>query len=152
MNIYNHILPLCEVKNYLRLDDDFTDDDAAIERMISSAFSFISKETNHIFKPQDKKYYRGNLERINVYDYPINTTDFGRNVPLYFSGFVAFCTDEIELNVGYTNRTDVPTDLIECALQIIKVWYYEAEKQTNTTLLPENVMEVLDNYRRYILC
>lgn len=152
-NIYNHILPLCEVKNYLRIEDEFTEDDNAIERMIASAFGYISKVTNHVFNQQDKSYYAGNLPYINVYDYPINTEVFEENcIPLRFGTFVRFHQHSLTLNVGYTNRIDVPTELIECALQMIKVWYYEAEKQVNTTLLPENVKEILDSHRRFIAC
>ena len=32
---------------------------------------------------------------------------------------------------------------------MIKVWYYEAEKQSNTTLIPENVHQILGAYRRF---
>lgn len=153
-NLYP-ILPLAEVKRYLRLEDDFNDDDADIERMISSALEYIEKQTNHVFRVQDKTYYNTPLEygcgSINIFDTPINTTEFGDKTPLYFSGYVKFVnTESITVNVGYANRVDVPSALIECALQMIKVFYYEAEKNVNTTLIPENVNQIINSYRRFI--
>ena len=153
-NEYNHILTLEEAKRYLRVDSDFTDDDPDIERMINSAFSYIEKQTNHICKEQDKTYHKDYTGYINVYDHPINTTTFPDGIfPLYYPGFVRFCNvDSIELNIGYVNKINMPSELIECALQIIKVWYYEAEKNINTTLLPENVKQIIDTNRRFIAC
>lgn len=163
-NLYP-ILPLAEVKRYLRLDDDFNDDDLDIERMIASALEYIEKQTNHVFRVQDKTYrtsstsYQGSYfgsfgycsDSINIFDTPINTTEFGDKTPLYFSGYVKFVnTESVTVNVGYANRADVPSALIECALQMIKVFYYEAEKNINTTLVPENVNQIINSYRRFI--
>jgi hypothetical protein len=33
---------------------------------------------------------------------------------------------------------------------MIKVWYYESEKQVNTTLIPESVMQAIDVNRRFL--
>lgn len=151
-NKYNNILSLEETKRYLRLEEDFIDDDSDIERMIESSLDYISKQTQFIFSPRDKTYYRGNLCYISVFDYPINTNDFGEKHPLYYSGFVKFLTDEVTLNVGFTSKNDdeFPTGLIDCALQMIKCFYYEAEKNINTTLLPMSVNELITTYRRFI--
>lgn len=153
-NLYP-ILPLAEVKRYLRLDDDFNDDNEDIERMIASALEYMEKQTNHVFRVQDKTYYNTQSEygcgSITIFDTPINTTEFGDKTPLYFSGYVKFVnTESITVNVGYSNRVDVPSALIECALQMIKVFYYEAEKNVNTTLIPENVNQIINSYRRFI--
>ena len=40
------ILPLEEVKNYLKVDFDYQAEDDEIERMIKGAISFIEKYTN----------------------------------------------------------------------------------------------------------
>lgn len=151
--MYEHILPLAEAKNYLRVDDDYSEDDYAIERMISSAFGYIEKQTNHVFRPQDRAYRKlEHSSRITIYDYPINTTTFPDPlVPIWGSGWLAFCTDSVTVNVGYASRDQVPTELIDCALQMIKVWYFESEKQENTTLVPENVKQIIDSHRRFII-
>lgn len=156
MNNYENILPLAEVKRYLRLDDDFNDDDSDIERMINSAFGYIEKQTNHIFRTQDKTYNSlyvdGCYNDINVFDYPVNTTTFPEDVhPLYYSGYVKFVGNaSVSLNVGYSSRENAPSDLIDCALQMIKTFYYESEKNENTTLLPQSVKEIIDTNRRFI--
>ena len=33
---------------------------------------------------------------------------------------------------------------------MIKVWYFESEKQVNSTLIPESVKEVVDLYKRFL--
>ncbi len=160
-NKYENILSLEDAKRYLRLDSDFTEDDSDIEIMIEAAFDFISKHTNYIFSPRDKTYdaviynhgWYG-CEPISIYDYPINTTDFGDKVPLYFSGFIRFTgTEKITLNVGFASKDDdnFPTPLIMCAKQMISVYYYQAEKNVDNTLLPPNVMESINTYRRFII-
>lgn len=160
-NKYENILSLEDAKRYLRLDDDFTDDDSDIDLMIESAFDFISKHTNYIFSPRDKTYqapyydfYGGcNGDAIYVFDYPINTTEFGDKIPLYYSGFVKFLnTESITLNVGFLDKTydNFPTPLIMCAKQMISIYYYQAEKNIDNTLMPPNVMETIDTYRRFI--
>lgn len=148
---YNEILPLAEVKNYLRVDDDFTEDDAAIERMVRSALGFIEQRTNHIFQlRQNVEYFRNGQRYLDIYDYPI--TYSGDLTKLSYSNKLRFDADNVTIDsVGYTNRADIPDALIDAALQMIKVFYYEAEKQVNTTLLPENVHQILAAYRRFTI-
>lgn len=151
-NLYNHILTVEDAKRYLRLEPDFTDDDEDIENMIASAFGYLEKATNYIFRPQDKTYYKGYLEHLDVFDWPINTSDYPDGVfPLYYSSFTRFCElDQINLNVGFTSKDSVPYELIDCAKQIIKVFYYEAEKNENTTLLPMSVNQIINSNKRFI--
>lgn len=144
---YNEILPLAEVKNYLRLEEDFTEDDTAIERMVRSALEFIEKRTNHIFQLRTDVNYTSNGNCITVFDYPIRYS--GDDVVLYYSDKVVFHSKSIIADVGYLSIDDVPSALIDAALQMIKVWYFEAEKQANTTLLPENVLQIINTYRRF---
>jgi len=59
-------------------------------------------------------------------------------------------TKTVDLNVGYETPDLVPDELIQAALQMIKVWYFESEKQVNSTLIPESVKEAIDVYRRFI--
>lgn len=148
---YNEILPLEEVKNYLRLDEDFTEDDLAIERMVRSALGFIEMRTNHIFQSKsDVDYHRSNQLYLDIYDYPLTYT--GDHTALTYSNKVRFDADSVTIDsVGYASRADVPDALIDAALQIIKVFYYEQEKQVNTTLVPDNVHQILAAYRRFTI-
>jgi len=145
---YLDVITLERAKNYLRVDDCLIDDDNEIVSMINAACRFVEKRTNHIFYPQDKTYKQGC--QVKVYDYPINSA-VGDPFVCYFSTFVVYPNDtEVTLNVGYENPEDVPDELVQACLQMIKVWYYESEKQVNTTLIPESVLQAIDVNRRFI--
>lgn len=147
---YIDVIPLARAKNYLRIDTALTADDSEITSMINAALSYVEKRTNHLVYARDK-YYNG-VCQVKVYDYPINTiiTPVDPFV-VYFTMFAVFPNDkEVQLNVGYADPSNVPDELIQAALQMIKVWYYESEKQVNSILIPESVKEALDVYRRFI--
>ena len=147
---YNYILPLATVKNYLRLDNSFTADDQDIERMVRSALSFIEKQTGYVLQLRENvTYKRAYCGFIDIYDYPVIYS--GNLTRLDYAGKVRFDADEVTVNLGYENVDDIPSALIDCALQMIKVWYFEAEKQENTTLIPENVKQILMTYKRAIV-
>ena len=147
---YIDVISLERAKNYLRIDTTLTDDDAEITAMINSACSYIEKRTNLIFYPRNKTY-KGACQ-VKVYDYPINSivTDpspFAYEQPMYT---IYPDVKKVELNVGFVDPNDIPDELIQACLQMIKVWYFESEKQVNTTLIPESVKEVIDLNRRFI--
>lgn len=156
MNNYENILPLAEVKRYLRLEPDYNDENDDIGRMINSAFGYIEKQTNHIFRVQDKtynsSYVDGCYNDINVFDYPVNTTTFPEDVhPLYYSGFIKFVGNaSVTLNVGYTNPAHAPSELLDCALMIIERLYYGAEKSIDEKTLPFICKQIIDTNRRFI--
>lgn len=147
---YLDVITLEEAKNHLRVEQDFNEDDASISRMIASALSFVEQYTNHILYPRSKTYYRSVTEkRIRVYDYPIN--NYPNHITLHFSLMHEFATDKVTLNVGYTNRDDIPSVFIEVALQIIDNWYYNYEKKANLSTIPESGKEMLFQYRRAVI-
>ena len=153
---YLDVITLAQAKTYLRIDDTQNETDAEITQMIKSALSYLEKKTNHIFYARDISYYL-NKGCIRVYDYPINLKDSlllpddleEENRSLY--SIFTTSSSSLVLNVGYKLTTLVPPELIDAALQMIKVWYYEAEKQANTTLIPESVKEVIEVNKRFIL-
>lgn len=149
---YLEVLPLAEVKNYLRLDEEFIEDDFAIERMIKSALQFIEKRTNHIFEIKEGVIYSNDEGKITIFDYPIRFSNPDNVNILYYSDSVKVFSNSIVASIGYLDSRDVPSALIDAALQMIKVWYYESEKQVNTTLLPENVNQIINTYRRFTIC
>lgn len=147
---YIDVLPLARVKNYLRIDASLTEDDAEITSMINASLRYVEKRTNHLVFSRDQVYT--GVCQVKVYDYPINSivTDPAPFV-CYFSTYAVFPNDKtVELNVGYIDPSDVPDELLQAALQMIKVWYYESEKQVNSVLIPESVKEALDVYRRFL--
>ncbi len=156
MTNYTDVISLEQAKLYLRIDDDQTVTDDEITQMINSALSFIEKRTQHIFKTQNKVYYKdcALVQKATVYDYPINNPEGEGYVDgiVYKTNkaIVPTVNDMVTLNVGYDDVEDIPSELIDAALQIIKVWFYEAEKQVNTSLIPLSVMQAIDVNRRFI--
>lgn len=159
-NLYENIISVAEAKHYLRLIENYDDDgelieeDPDIERMIASALEYITKHTNYVFRVQNKTYRQDYDCNILIYDYPVNTTDFSPNIPLYYSGYIKFKnTDIVTASIGFTSKSDegFPSALIDCALQIIKVYYYGSETNENSTLMPQSVEEIIRTYRRCII-
>jgi len=151
MTNYTDVISLERAKLYLKVDAGQTETDDEIISMINSSLSFIEKRTNHIFKTRDKVYYQdcALVQSVKVYDYPINTINSAIvNRPLY--SIVPTVNSFVTLNIGYTTLAAIPNELIDAALQLIKVWFYESEKQVNSTLIPLSVMEAIDVNRRFI--
>lgn len=147
---YLTVLTLARAKNYLRIDSTLTDDDSEITSMINASLSHIERRTNHILYAR-QKVYNGACQ-VKVFDYPINSiTTTPEPYLVDFELFTIYPdVKTIELNVGYVLASDVPDELIQAALQMIKVWYYESEKQVNSTLIPESVKEILEIYKRFL--
>jgi hypothetical protein len=145
------MLSLERVKEYLRVDSDF--DDTEIQNMIWGAETYFSNETNHIFGIQEKDYF----PPFRIYDFPIIDTSTLTRKPNYYIPTECPTTDFITLEVGYATEGAIPNDIVQCLLQIIKVWYYESEKETsqsgssNTSLLPMSVKQVIEKYRRFLI-
>lgn len=146
---YIDVVSLARAKNYLRIDSDLTEDDAEITSMINASLRYVEQRTRHIMYPRDITY-NGSCQ-VKVYDYPINSikttpAPWGINRSTYT---IYPDAKKVELNVGYSTGT-VPDIFIQSALQMIKVWYYESEKQVNSQMIPISVIEALDVEKRFI--
>lgn len=147
---YLDVITLARAKNYLRIDSDLTEDDAEITCMINAALRYVEMRTNHLVYARDA-VYNGPCQ-VKVYDYPINAivTDpapwnLTRTMYTIFPD-----AKTVNLNVGYVTADLVPDIFIQSALQIIKIWYYESEKQVNSLMIPISVTEALDVYKRFL--
>lgn len=152
---YLDIIPLADAKIYLRIDDDLTEDDAQITRMIKGALEYVEKWTNYILFARDKEY-RLIDGCVKVYDYPINsevTSDLeSENKTLYTNYTLGTSNDLITLNVGYADVNDIPQSLIEVAYEIIELMYYEKEtNKSHLTDLSSLSKSILNNYKRFII-
>ena len=153
---YLEVLPLAEVKTYLRIDDTQNETDYEIISMIKAAFRHIEKTTNiHVI--QKEKDYAVTNGCVDVYDYPINEvlTDNIKNTKKrnnYTSFFAGFNEELVTLNIGYTDAALIDTDIIELAKVIVKVMYYEQESNKSfNELLPKWAYNFLMTNRRFIL-
>lgn len=148
---YNEILPLADVKTHLKLDDDFTDMDTAIERMVRSVLQLTEQRTNHIFQAKTNvEYFRNNRQYLDIYDFPLTYT--GDLTKLTYSNKVRFDVDTVVIDsVGYANKEAVPSALIDAALMVIEVWYYKAESRMDISLIPDAVNQIWAAYRRFTI-
>lgn len=151
MTNYTDVISLERAKLYLKIDTLQTETDNEITSMINSSLSFIEKRTGHIFKTKNKTYYKdcALVDQVKVYDYPIVDAPDGTEIrPLY--SIVPTVDGFVNLELGYTDVDDIPNELIDASLQLIKVWFFESEKQSNTTLIPLSVMEAIEVNRRFV--
>jgi len=149
---YLTVIPLARAKNYLRIDPDLTEDDAEITSMINASLRYVEQRTRHFMYARDI-VYNGSCQ-VKVYDYPINSV-VAPTDPLPWSLTRSLYTiypdnKTVTLNVGYATPADVPDIFIQSALQMIKIWYYESEKQVNSQMIPISVTEALDVEKRFI--
>ena len=151
MTSYLDVISLDQAKLYLKIDSLQTETDNEIKSMINSSLSFIEKQTNHIFKTKSKVYYKdcALVQQVKVYDFPIINAPIGTQVR-QSNSIVPTINDMVTLELGYTNLDEIPSELIDAALQLIKVWFYESETQSNTSLIPLSVMQAIDVNRRFI--
>ena len=154
---YIDVLTLAQAKTFLRIDDTLSDDDAQITQMIKSALSTIERRTNVLVYARSKSYLFQDYE-VRVYDFPINSLTSPSNAVLIEKELHSIYTTnntanlKLVLNVGYANPLDVPSELIDAALQLVKYMYYEAE--TNTASkgnIPYWIQEMINQHKRFII-
>ena len=152
---YLDIISLSEAKIYLRIDDDLSEDDAQINRMIKGALSYVERYTNYILFAKNKEYRLIN-GCVTVYDYPINsevTADLDVEYKTLHTNYtLGTSNDLISLNVGYVDCDDIPQELIEVAYEILELMYYEKEtNKSHLNSLNSLSTMILNNYKRYII-
>ena len=157
-----NIISLQDAKNYLRIDDDLYEDDRAIERMIKSAFHYISDWTNYEFEVREKTYKMVD-GRKRVYDYPINaviepTQNLRHHCVTLYTEYISTetvpecCASDLILNVGFLNKDDIPTDIIEVAYELIDLYYYCHKKgEPNAKTLSLLSKDILNRHKRFVL-
>lgn len=150
MTDYIDVISLERAKLYLKVDTLQTETDDEITSMINSSLSFIEKRTGHIFKDKTKTYYSTPcVSSVVVFDYPI--IDAPTNTQVRQTNSIVPTVDgSVILELGYAVVDDIPNELIDAALQLLKVWFYESETQNNSTLIPKSVMEAIDVNRRFV--
>jgi hypothetical protein len=153
MTNYIDVITLEQAKLYLKIDEGQTVTDNEITGMINSSLSYIEKRTNHIFKTREKVYYKdcALVQQVKVYDYPIIEPDPTIDItyrPLY--AIVPTIDNVVSLTTGYTTVEDIPSELIDSALQLINFWFYNSETRNASNTVPDFVMVNIDVNRRFI--
>lgn len=155
---YLDVLPLEDVKTYLRIDDTQNETDAEITSMIKSALRYVERKTNILVYDRDVDYTVVGGE-VNIYDHPINSVESPVTgvTSTDYRHYVNYCVsdstvDTLTLNVGYVDPDDVPTDLIDVAKVLIKVMFYEQGTQESfTEAIPGWAKDMLNINARFIL-
>ena len=151
---YIDVITLAEAKVYLRVDNDLTEDDTQITRMINSALKYVEDVTNVMMFARNKSY-RLIDGCVSVYDAPINsevTADLVvENKTLYTNYQFGTENGLIELNVGYVTATDIPQELISVAFELIDIFYYAKETGKGIAALSPLAMDILNRNKRFIL-
>jgi hypothetical protein len=153
MTNYTDVISLEQAKLYLKIDDEQTVTDDEITGMINSALSFIEKRTNHIFKTRDKVYFKdcALVQQVKVYDYPIDNTETELDI-IYrlLYAIVPTVNNTVTLTIGYTSVEDIPSELIDSALQLINFWFYNSETKNAMNSVPDFVLTNIDVNRRFL--
>lgn len=160
---YINVITLADAKNYLRIDDTLTDDDAQITQMISAALRYIENWTYIFVYKREKTYIMVN-GCVRVYDWPINDIvdvdgetltdeDMSNEQKTLYKNF-AYGADTIEmiLDIGIELPANVPEDLKQVAFEIIDLLYYSHE--TGKTIkkdLSQLSLEILNFNKRFLL-
>lgn len=153
---YIDVIPLATAKEYLRVDDSHTEDDAQITRMIGTALAFVEKWTNHIVYARDKDYllYNGSSK---IFEYPINSVVSPNEAVLTITEGISHTQYNyseqtvITLNVGYVDSADVPDGLIDVALEVIDIYYYGNDTGKTVKDLSPMSVDVLNQHKRHLL-
>ena len=153
---YTDIISLSEAKNYLRVDDTLTEDDNAIIRMINASLRYVENYTDVLLFNRDETYLVKDGV-LKLYQYPINTdlttlTDYTiERKGLYTN----LCYTDVEtldltLNMGYTDPTDVPQELLEVAYEMIDLYYYgEKDGKPIAKKLSSLSIDALNSNKRF---
>ena len=154
---YLDVITLADAKNYLRVDDTLTEDDGRITSMIKACLGIVERRTNVLVYARSKSYDFQN-GCVYVYDYPINTLITPTDAEVQKKGLYSIYTANVDngtdlvLNVGYSDPAEVPAELVEIALNLLKYFYYEAEtNKANYEELPIWLQIALDQQRRFII-
>lgn len=151
---YLNVISLATAKNYLRVDDTLTEDDADITRMIQSSLSDLERQTNIKVFDRDEVYVIQDC-LTRVYDYPINALVTPTDAEAILKpNYTNYTTQEddvlLTLNVGYTDPLDVPYELIDVALEMIDIKYYGAKEDgANRRLLSKDNQDIINRLKRF---
>lgn len=149
---YISVISLETAKNYLRVDDDLTEDDASITSMVNAALKYIEDYTNIIVFARDKEYDFVQSV-LRVYDYPINNTITADVTSERRSLYTNYCGNVslLELNVGYVDPLEVPDDLKQVALEMIGIMYYMHKGGEEKEIVTPLCKAMLDSMKRFII-
>jgi hypothetical protein len=110
MTTYLDIFPLKGVKHFLKVD--FCDFDDEIELYIKSACRLFEQRTQYNLAEVEISFNEGD----RIYNFPINDNlNKLQNKGTYF-----VAKEDVTLNLGYQDPLEVPEDIKDCVIEIVK--------------------------------
>jgi hypothetical protein len=155
---YTDVVTLPDVKLYLRLDDQGTTLDDELTGMINAGCRLVEQYTNYVMKPKSKTYFAQD-GCVNIYDFPIRAITDPADTADYTSvdkglytriQLNAYETSSVGADVGYTETEDVEPLLVLAVKETIRVWFYNAESDTQTGILSSSAKNMLDPIKRFV--
>lgn len=145
------MITLAEAKTYLRIDDPVdVSIDAEIQGMVDAAIKYMEKKTGYIWENGPRLYHPTD-GCVRIYDTPV-TGDLSAYDFEIKNGYILVHTNEsVLVNVGYIAPSEPPAPIKQAALQLLKYWFYESEKQTNDQMVPDGVHRVIELYKRFVI-
>jgi hypothetical protein len=149
---YTDVVSLAEAKQFLRVDDGFTADDALITLLINTAGEYVERHTNHILYAREKtyKFYDGEKR---VYDYPINSVTSPAEADMEVTELslytlYEYSSGDLVLNVGYASG--VPSGLKIIMLELIDSMY-KGNDDSGISNINDGLYTRMAEYRRFTL-
>lgn len=153
------VVTLQEAKDFLRVD--YQDDDAIITSNIKSAISYVEQRTNYrLFDRKEDVYGNG---PFNLYQFPIaidSVTDGSTDEVLDASSYkaqyrtlrlyldVKSCNGvKVTLSVGYTNRDQIPADLIDAVKKMVVHLYQNRDNYQAD--IPSDIYMLIQPFMRF---
>ena len=131
-------IPLDEVRDFLRLNDNSNDN--IITLMLANACRYFEDKTNHFIFERSKDYTKG----CRIYDYPIaDISDLNE----YSNYYVA--KKDVTLTIGYADG-ELPDEIKELILTMVEFKFYANEDEGNLEY-PSYIKENLQSYKRFYI-
>lgn len=153
---YLNVVSLSDAKVYLRIDDTLNETDAEITVMINASCRYVENITNHILYARNKVYYV-NSTCFRLHDYPVNEIIEPTPIEIIERGLSTIYNfnstiKTLTANVGYSDPLDVPSDLRQVILELVKLMYYSQEsKESFENAMPYWCKAILESNRRFII-
>ena len=135
---YSAQIPISEVREWLRLDDQ--SNDSILNIMLSNACAVFERRTNHFIYQKTKEYLKGK----RIYDFPISDTSLLTDKSLYY-----IANEDVTLTIGYAEG-ELPTEIKECILTMIEAKFYANESEKITSY-PPIVEETINVFKRFFI-
>jgi len=131
-------IPISEVREFLRLDDN--SNDAIITLMLANACKTFESRTRHLIYQQPRSY----KARQRIYEFPVADTTGLEELNYYY-----LSDEDITLDVGYAVG-ELPDEIKTVILTMVEAQFYANENE-GVTNYPPIVKETINTFNRFYI-